>query len=205
VECLVQCGADLDIRGWRPAQSAREIAREMFESMSKDPARRRIAELCGMDPDAILADRAARPADPPSIEPKLAEALELAGDDALRLGQSETGPEHLLFGLLRSGGFPLDFFTRYSRMDLDRFRADVWTRVHPVECRIDGPTPPLAAEAQAAIQSAIAIATERRYTTVRGIHLLLALVRPEHGPAAKLLTRYGANAARMKEELERAV
>lgn len=60
VECLVRCGADLDLRGWKPEQSAREIAREMFQRFPEDRDRRRIVELCGMDPDAILAERGAR-------------------------------------------------------------------------------------------------------------------------------------------------
>lgn len=65
VGSLVRCGANLDLRGWHPEESAREIARGMFEQMSQDADRRRIVELCGMDPDAILAERDARPETPP--------------------------------------------------------------------------------------------------------------------------------------------
>jgi hypothetical protein len=162
VEYLVRCGADLDLRGWHPRQSAREIARDMFENVPHDANRRRIVELCGMDPDAILAERDARPVNPPGVDPKLQEALELAGDDAFRLGQSDIRPENLLFGLLRSGGLPLIFFTRVSRMDLDRFRADVWDRVRPIEDRVVRPRLPLHPDAEAAIGAAITIATERR-------------------------------------------
>ena len=53
VECLVRCGADLGLQGWHPQQSAREMAREMFKSMSQNADRRRIVELCGLDPNAI--------------------------------------------------------------------------------------------------------------------------------------------------------
>ncbi|MGH7612925.1 MAG: Clp protease N-terminal domain-containing protein [Gemmatimonadales bacterium] len=205
VECLVRCGANLDLRGWRPAQSARELAREMFENMSLDANCRRIVELCGMDPDAILAERDARPVNPPSIEPKLEEALELAGDDAFRLGQSEIRSENLLFGLLRSGGPPLTYFARVSRMDLDRFRADVKGRVRPIEDRVDHPRLPLDPDAQATMQAAIVIATERRRETVHGLHLLYALTQAEHGAAADLLAHYGSSAATVKGELERAL
>jgi hypothetical protein len=62
VECLVRWGADLDLRGWKPEQSAREIARDMFQHFPEDQDRRRIVELMGMDPEAILAERDARPA-----------------------------------------------------------------------------------------------------------------------------------------------
>ena len=61
VECLVRCGVDLDLRGWQPNQSAREIAREMLQHFPEDQDRRRIVELVGLDPDAILAERDARP------------------------------------------------------------------------------------------------------------------------------------------------
>ena len=205
VECLVRCGADLDLRGWRTQMSAREVAREMFENTSQDVDRRRIVELCGMDPDAILAERDAQPVHPPVVDPKLQEALELAGDDASRLGQSDICPENLLFGLLRSGGPPLMFFTRVSRIDFDRFRADVWDRVRPMEDRVDRPLLPLRADAEATIQGAIAIATDHRRETVNGLDLLYALTRDGQGAAADLLAHYGSSAAILNAELERAV
>jgi hypothetical protein len=54
VGCLVRCGADLDLRGWHPEQSARELAREWFREMPEDRDRRRIVELLGMDPTSVL-------------------------------------------------------------------------------------------------------------------------------------------------------
>ena len=64
VECLVRCGADLDLRGWHPTQSARELARELFAGMPQNADYRRIVELCGMDPDTILPERDIGPAEP---------------------------------------------------------------------------------------------------------------------------------------------
>jgi ankyrin repeat protein len=61
VECLVRWGADPELRGYQPEQSARELARGCFEEMPGDADRRRIVELLGMDPDVILAERDARP------------------------------------------------------------------------------------------------------------------------------------------------
>ena len=94
VECLIRCGANLDLRGLRPDQSARELARDLLEHVSPDDSRqsdaRRIVELCGMDPDAIIAERDAKPVDPPGLHAHVQEALELAGDDAFRLGQTES-------------------------------------------------------------------------------------------------------------------
>ena len=204
VECLVRCGADLDIRGWQPSQSGREIARELFESNPNDPDRRRIAELCGHDPEAILAERDARPVNPPAVEP-LQKTLELAGDDAVRLGQAEIRLENLLFGLLRIGELPVVFFTRVSRMDLERFRADVAHRVWPSDDRVGELSLPMDADAQAAIRDAIAIATEWRRRSVTPLHLLHALTRGGQGPAVELLVRYGGNVGALNAALERSL
>jgi hypothetical protein len=164
----------------------------------------RIVELCGIDPDVLLAEHDARRG-PPGVDPKLQDALELAGDDAVRLGQSDIGPENLLFGLLRVGELPLMYFTKVSRMDLDRFRADVQDRVRTPADRVERPRLRLHADAEAMVREATAIATERRRETVRGIHLLYALTKREDGPVAALLTRYASDAATLKAELERAL
>jgi ATP-dependent Clp protease ATP-binding subunit ClpA len=158
-----------------------------------------------MDPDAILAERDERPVNPLGIDPKLREGLDLARDDARRLGQSDIRPENLLFGLLRSGGLPLMFFTKVSRMDLDRFRADVWDRVRATEDRIHRPDLPLHPDAEAAIQAARALATERRREMVQGLHLLYALTNTPDGAAAELLTQYGSSAAMLNAKLEGAL
>lgn len=200
VECLVRSGADLDLRGWRPQQSARELAREIFENMSQDTDRRRIVELCGMDPDAILAERDARPLTAPSLEPKVQEALELAGDDAFRLGLSDIRPQNLFFGLLREGRLPL-VFLKVARIDLERFRDDMKDRVRPIGPRVDRPTLPLHSDAQAIVDTATAIATERRRETVNTLHLLYALTQADSG-VTELLARYGSSAAALKLALE---
>jgi hypothetical protein len=202
VECLVRCGADLNLRGWHPTQSAREIARSRFEDAPENATGRRIVELCGMDPDAILAERDARPTTPLGVDPALQKALDFAGDDAFRLGQSDIDPENLVFGLLRSGGLALMFITKVSGVDLDRFRAHVWDRVSINDNVVDRPKLPLNAASQAIIQAAIAIATEKRRETLQGLHLLYALTQDERGPLAELLARYGSSAATLKGKME---
>jgi hypothetical protein len=97
------------------------------------------------------------------------------------------------------------FFTRVSRMDLDRFRTDVSDRVRPAEDRVDRAGLPLHPEAKAAIDAAIAIATEHRREVVRGVHLLSVLMRAGDGATADLLARYGGSAAAVTAELEGAL
>jgi ATP-dependent Clp protease ATP-binding subunit ClpC len=174
----------------------------MFEDDSKDSGRRRIVELCGMDPDAVLAERDARPTERPGAAAKLQEALELAGDDAFRRGQTDIRPENLLFGLLRAGGLPVLFFTKVSGIDFERFRADVWDRVRPDLGRVERPQLALDLSAQAVMQAAIGAATERRRQMLTTVHVLYVLMLTDDGVAAELLTRYGANVGKLRAEME---
>ena len=203
VECLLRCGADIDLRG-RYNPTAREAAREMFENFSEEANRRRIVELCGMDPDAILAERDARPATPAILDQEFAAVLELARDDAARLGQSDIGPENLLFGLLRNGRAPLTFFAHTSAIDVERFHADMRARLEQ-NGHVEKSALPLDGAAQAMVKAATDLATARRRETVEGTHLLYALVQDESGPLAKLLTRYGGSAATLRSRLERGI
>ena len=181
------------------------MARELFEDTPENADRRRILELCGMDPAAILAERDARPAKRPLPAGSFKTALELAGDDASRLGQSDIRPENLLFGVLRNRGDALVSFTRMSGMELERFRADVADRMRPAEDRVEHPALTMHPTAQAAIDAAIARATARRHDVVNELHLLYALTQDERGPGAQLLERYTGSVSKVNAHLERAL
>jgi len=205
VASLIRCRADLDLRGWRPNQSAREIARELFEANSNDVNRRRIVELCGMDPDAIVAERDARPPETPEMLESLREAIELGVDDARRLDQEDARAHNLLFGLLRTGTTIRHLFTRVSNLDIERFGRDLGSRVAPGVDRVEGPQIPLHAEADTVVKAAVAIAMAQRRDVVSVFHLLSALLRSPESGAADLITRYGGDPALVQAELERSM
>ncbi|MGH7638752.1 MAG: Clp protease N-terminal domain-containing protein [Gemmatimonadaceae bacterium] len=203
VASLVRCGADLDLKGWRPEQSAREMAREFLESAPDNTDRRRIAELCGVDVDAIVAGVNARPPRPPVVHPFIEKALDLASDDATRVGRSEIDAENLLYGLLRIDESSLAWtFTRATGMDVDRFRDEMSERLRPAEDRLARTRLPLRADGKAAIDAAIAAATERREELVNVMHVTRELLRDERGPACELLRRYGGDASKLIAQLE---
>jgi len=179
------------------------MARSNFENAPQHADYRRIVALCGMDPDAILAERDAREVKP-VLDPKLEEVLQLAADDAFRLGQSEIGPENLFFGLMR-GGMTQLFTRRMSLQDLERFYADQGNRLRANQDRGERPRLALNAEAQATMQLAIALAVERRREWVDMYYLMHAVTRAGDGAAAGLLSRYGSSAATLTAELERAL
>lgn len=204
VECLVRGGADLDVRGWRPEQSARELAREFLENAPDNTDRRRIAELCGIDVERTVANAKARPLPPPAMHAFVETALDLASDDAARLGRPEVDAENLLFGLLRcdSGSGLAWTYTRPTGMDVDRFRDDMSDRIRAPDDRIVNARLPLRADTKAAINAAIATVTGRREYLVTTYHVMRELLRNERGPARELLRRYGGDASKLIAELE---
>jgi hypothetical protein len=202
VESLVRSGADLDLRGYHPDATARELAAQMFVDNARDPARRRIAEVCGLDPDALLAEADARRG-APAVEARLRDALERAADDAARQGNDDIGEENLLFGLLRRDSLALLYFTKVSGMDLDAFRAGVGARVFPPDALPGAVPSALSAAAQARMDRATALANERRRDTVGELHLLLALLEDPGAFTARLLGRYGGDRSVLVEQIER--
>jgi hypothetical protein len=203
VECLVRRGANLDLRGRHPDVSAREMARERFEAMPTDPTARRILELCGVDPERVIADMRARPVAEPGVASKLREALELAGDDAARRDQADIHPENLLIGMLRTAPAPSLAMQvmQHAGVDLERLRAAIGDRVLPSADRLQRTALPLDTAAQDVMCAAIAIARARRRELVTTPHALRALADTEDAFLCDLLTRCGSNLARFAERL----
>ena len=202
--CLVRCGADPDLKASPGDSSAREVAAEWFGQKPDDPTRRRIAEELGLNTEAILAEHRARQARPPGYSAVVELALELAGDDAFRQGRTDIGAENLLIGLLQQGGPPRDYFTQALGAEMDRFKADFGARLSPSLERVERAKLPFDAEAQAVLQAAVAIATERHREVMMGVHILHAITRAHGGPVAGMLAGYGASWARA-ETLESAL
>lgn len=55
-EVMIKRGANLDVNGWRPSMTTREMARSMFLDDPSSERHRRILELCGGSPDEVLAE-----------------------------------------------------------------------------------------------------------------------------------------------------
>lgn len=197
VECLLRCGADLDLRTSPGDESARDLARQMLDHSADRELGRRIAELCGIDVDAVFA---AQPP-PPVIAESLQRALTLASDDAARLAQTSVSPENLLFGLLRVGGRTVHFLNNAGRMQVERFRADLSQRLAPSDDLVMQSELPLDEAAQRVIDAAVAFATQRRQSHVEDLNLLYALTRSEVDPVVSLLARYGTQVAFVNEHL----
>jgi Clp amino terminal domain, pathogenicity island component len=202
VECLVRRGADLDVRGRHPDMSAREMARERFENMPTNPTARRILELCGLDPEQVIAEMQARPAPEPQITRLLQQALELAGDDAARQQRPGIGPDNLLVGTLRvSPGGSMELM-RAAGVDAELLRAEIGVRVLPAPDRVERGKLLLDGAAQDVMRAAIAIARQRKQDAVFIRHVVRALADTDDVYLRDLLGRCGSSMAKLRERLE---
>ena len=86
-------------------------------------------------------------------------------------------------------------FLKGMGLDVERFHADLAERLEPAGDHTSRPDLPMHADAQAALQAAVALAAQRRAGSVEGLHLLHAITRVADGPVANLLARYGASSA----------
>lgn len=194
-EALVRSGVDLDRRGWPNGWTARELARERLENDPAHPAPRRLAEICGLDVDAILA---ARPTDLPVPDAFVQRALDLARVDAARMGLSAVQPENLLIGILREGGPP--FYELNERFDVERFWRDMKERLE-ADANDVAADLPLGPEAAAVVDAAVALAGKR--LRIEGMLLIQALIRPGEDGIRELLRSYGVDAEALHTKLER--
>ncbi|MBC7843493.1 MAG: hypothetical protein H7099_14320 [Gemmatimonadaceae bacterium] len=197
---LIRHGADVDLPGGH-GYSARTIVTEMMQRMPWDADARGAAELCGIDVEALLAERRARPT--PSLEtsPELLTVLTLASDDARRLGLHVVGVENLVFGLMRVGGSPMYWIARNSGVDFQAFRDAVYDRVRLGQEYREGASLELDVDARSAVDAAVAFAAERHDETAHGMHLL-AVMNRSGGALAHLLTRFGGSTTQLQETLE---
>lgn len=202
VEALLRCGADPDLRGSHPATTAREMARDEWVERPR-PAFRRIVELLGFDPDALLAEHHARPVPEPEFSSRIPEVLLLAGDDAHRCSETVVTVEHLLFGLIRARCGAQAMLKHASRMDVRRFARHYRDRLLPHHERVDGQALVLSAAVETALADARALSKARRREQISAEHILLALVQHDDTPIAQLLREFDADLGRLRRELER--
>jgi hypothetical protein len=191
-ECLLRNGADLDLRGRHPDASSRELARQMFEH-DQSEERRRVLVLCGLDPDAVIAERDARTKAPPELDSYVQRAIAFAVEDAARLGWAEVRVENLFVGLLRGGGRPVFILRDIARMDVGRLREGLGARLRPLELESARSAPALSSSARTTIESATALATGRRADSVEDLHLLFAIARARDEGVVGLLAPYGGS------------
>jgi ATP-dependent Clp protease ATP-binding subunit ClpC len=127
-------------------------------------------------------------------------ALALAQSEAVRLGHTWLGTEHLMLALVHVGGVATAALTSCG-VDLGTTRAAV-VQVLP---RVDGsPTEVrLTPRMKSVIERAQRLADERATALITPPVLLLALVADPYGVGTQVLTQLGATPEKVREAVDR--
>ena len=203
VEYLVRRGANVDLRGWHPNSTAREMAERNFADRP-NPDTTRLMELCGgRDPETVTREAAAERAKVVRPAPKFNEILNHARQDALHQGKTTAGLENLFVGLLRGEDRLPVLYLGHSGVDLARLKALLGNRLDPSEEGLDDM--PLDDWATEACMQARAETERRRQTIITSLHLLFVLLKPDDGPIADMIRTSGGDVRKVQASLEGAI
>jgi len=201
-EYLTAHGADVT-RSWPSAGSARDQARQHFESNPANADARRLVTICGAGtPEAILAELDAKRQSPPPPAERTVRVMQLAADDATRQGQSAVTTENMLIGFLRLKDGALVSLLVGSVRDMAKLRTLLAGRLLPDADPLMGQDLPADTDAMAAVNTAAAEADIRRRDQVGVTHLLKGILSQRSGPGAQLLIQAGANEASLEAALK---
>jgi hypothetical protein len=199
VECLLRCGASLDIVGYRPESTPRQMARDYFRA--NDPNSHRVLELCGGDPAALIAELEAMPAPEPQLSARVKKLLDVAGDDAARRGETQIAPGNILVSMLRvPQAMPLQI-PGAAGVDGELLRAALQGRLLAADDLV--PREPLLPDAtsQAFIARAFALCRERKGEHVMPHHLLIAMLESDEGELARFFASCGGDVSMLRQML----
>lgn len=204
-EYLVRHGADVNLRGWRPHQSAREMAEETILNPHGRPDALRILELVGgRDPEVIRRDHAKRWAK--RVMPTAAsveQAFTFARHDAVMRGLGAVDAEGMFIGLLKQAGLTVAVLAD-AKVDLARLRAPIRGRFDTLMVKL--PEEMTAnPEVSAILLDARKIAEDRNDETLTSLHVLLALVQRAPKSILKLIEDAGGSKERVIAAIERAM
>jgi hypothetical protein len=126
--------------------------------------------------------------------------VELARDEARQMGNPEMGSEHLLLGLLRDDHGTALRALRSAGVQLDEARRAVAgatdERPRTVEGRVR-----ISPSARRTLEDSLREAVRLGDSHLGVEHLLLALLRDEHGPPGRALTELGVPPAALAERV----
>lgn len=134
---------------------------------------------------------------------RIKDVLSYSKEEAIRLGNTEIGPEHLFLGILREGeGIAIDVMVTLGA-NLYELRKDVENSLNP-----SGPIKishteniPLLKSSERILKLVYLEAKSLNKTTIDTGHLLLAILKDETGTIAKVLNKYNIGYDKVRREL----
>jgi hypothetical protein len=203
VEYLVRRGANVDLKGWRPHASARELAEQMFMTRHPRPNAQRILELCGgRDPETLRQLSKEQRAQRVMLTAQSVEqAFEFAKLDAREKGQPVVGLENMFVGLLGVAKVTVGAFAM-AGFDLERLRANV--SYGPDKVLVDAPDEMKASpELSAILLDAKELAEKKEHDVLNSLHVMHALIRRAPPSVLKMLESAGGTKEKLLDSIER--
>ncbi|MBN2522899.1 MAG: ATP-dependent Clp protease ATP-binding subunit [Bacteroidales bacterium] len=138
---------------------------------------------------------------------RIKDVLSYSKEEAIRLGNTEIGPEHLFLGILREGeGIAIDVLVTLGS-NLYELRKDIEGSLNP-----SGPIKvthteniPLLKSSERILKLVYLEAKSLEKTTIDTGHLLLAILKDENSKVAQVLEKHDINYANVRKELEKDV
>lgn len=136
---------------------------------------------------------------------RIKDVLSYSKEEAIRLGNTEIGPEHLFLGILREGeGIAIDVMVTLGA-NLYELRKDIEGILHP-----SGPIKithtdniPLLKSSERILKLVYLEAKSLSKTTIDTGHLLLAILKDENGSVSKVLSNHDIVYDNVRKELEK--
>lgn len=200
VEYLIRRGAILDIKG----ASAKQLDDWMFQRDPTKPETRRIYELCGgQNADAVIRRYEQPDPTPPTLAPRLLEAIERAKEDAQRLGLPEVRPDNLLIAFFRDDFHgPLGLLNS-ADVNLTVLHDLIAHRLSLADHAADARNIPLSAETHSLLEAARARTAKRHERLVNHFDVIRFLLNADSAPVTELLTRAGGNMEKLRAAAQR--
>ena len=141
-----------------------------------------------------------------NFSPRVKDVIAYSKEEALRLGHSFIGTEHLMLGILRDGGGKaIDIFNAIE-VNLEELRRKVEILnpavLNNTELLNDKKNLHLTRQAERALKTTFLEAKLFQSELINTVHLLLCILRNENDPTTKLLTKLNVDYDIVKEQFK---
>ncbi|MDB4227221.1 ATP-dependent Clp protease ATP-binding subunit [Flavobacteriaceae bacterium] len=141
-----------------------------------------------------------------NFSPRVKDVIAFSKEEALRLGHSFIGTEHLMLGILRDGGGKaIDIFNAIE-VNLEELRRKVEilnpAALNDTQLLNDKKNLHLTRQAERALKTTFLEAKLFQSELINTVHLLLCILRNENDPTTKLLTKLNVDYDVVKEQFK---
>ena len=141
-----------------------------------------------------------------NFSPRVKDVIAFSKEEALRLGHSFIGTEHLMLGILRDGGGKAIAILNSIEVNLEQLRRKVEI-LSPAELdnsqlMNDKKNLHLTRQAERALKTTFLEAKLFQSELINTVHLLLCILRNENDPTTKLFTKLNVDYDLVKEQFK---